>query len=91
MILLQLAAYSFLALSLSADLLSKSLSALQFQHHENKFFLVGNDEIIRRRFYVRLFDKPVAAGCPDNDLADAFIALNGDLLAIGQDAKGLAF
>ena len=66
-------------LSLNADLFGKSLSSLQFQHHKNKLFFGRNGKIIRRGFYIRLFDKPVTAGRPDNDLVNVLIALNCDL------------
>ena len=77
-------------LLLNSDLFSKSLSSLQFQHHKNKLFFGRYGKIIRRRFYVRLLDKPVATGCPDNDLVNILIALNCDLLSIGQNTERLA-
>jgi len=78
-------------LLLHTYLLSKPSSSLQFEHHKNEFLFVRNGKIIGGRLYVGLFDKPVATGCPDNDLANGFIALNSDLLPIRQNAKRLAF
>jgi hypothetical protein len=76
-------------LSLNSYLFGKSLSSLQFQHHKNKLFFGRNGKIIRRRFYIRLLDKPVATGCPDNDLANILIALNCDCFPLVKTRKGL--
>ena len=88
---LELTALGIPLLLLYPDLLSKPLSSFQFQHHKNKFLLSRDSKIIGRCLYIGLFDKPVATGRPDNDLANVSIALNSDLLTIGQDAKRLTF